>query len=711
MGRLIINRGAIVFLVILLLLLAPIASSRSIHQINEINIFSQGDFNDSSDWTIETQSGFSDLEAENTNAMIADGKLSLTHQRSQNLKDLLFWATDSPSGHEFAEGAPDGSISISSGPDIDLTGFDFSSIDNYPLVSASLIVSFRISNGLNDDRVEFSLTSNAGTFMIHSYSSTFSQGEINHLSSPYMTYDLDVFTEWDWDSITSSIVKLNYESVGGSDEAQLEIDAVGINVVYQMPESGFDFVKAETFLELDDTNEYGNMILNLSGEIIGELGQINENLSWLKLQLGSELVFEQKITSDLENIEISLNVDSELFSTSGSTLLFAIGVQIYWDSNGSSSDAVIVIEETTLDGVSFTEWDEDPSCIQIEDLVGNNSFLEDSGQYKIIPLRDSCTDDFTEKNQLTFSVITNPEGVIQAIIDDGHLKIFEIEDSSGITEVTVDVFDSSGNNWRDIFLVEVIEENDLPEILDFPSEVWIELGNELIVNGTLFDAENQIDDLEFSVNTDIAVINEDNTITLTPLEVGIMEVTLSLSDNNSTTTHKIIVNTFTESDLKPVWIKMDSSSGVIDIENSQYKSSWGPNVIISTKIENFGSNDATFVSVRYYLDDELIGNLTIPLIAADSSEIIQLSDWNLIGSDGDYTIKVIIDSHDLIKESDELNNELTLTFSIVSDEKEVTGTISEGALNGILPSIGILFGFVLLGLALFFGPKKVQKIK
>jgi subtilase family serine protease len=156
---------------------------------------------------------------------------------------------------------------------------------------------------------------------------------------------------------------------------------------------------------------------------------------------------------------------------------------------------------------------------------------------------------------------------------------------------------------------------------------------------------------------------------------------------------------------------MDSSSGVIDIENSQYKSSWGPNVIISTKIENFGSNDATFVSVRYYLDDELIGNLTIPLIAADSSEIIQLSDWNLIGSDGDYTIKVIIDSHDLIQESDELNNELTLTFSIVSDEKEVTGTISEGALNGILPSIGILFGFVLLGLALFFGPKKVQKIK
>ncbi|MED5485544.1 MAG: hypothetical protein VYE59_02900, partial [Candidatus Thermoplasmatota archaeon] len=439
-------------------------------------------------------------------AIIADGKLSLTHQRAQNTNEMLFWATDSTSGHESAEGTPDGSVAISSGADIDLTGFDFSSINNFPLVSASLVVSFRISNGLNDDRVEFSISSDAGVFMIDSYSSTFSQGEINHLSSPYMTYNLDGFYDWDWDSISSSSVKLNYESVGGSDEAHLEIDAVAINIVYQMPESGFDLIKAETNLELSEDYEYDNLILNLSGAISGNLGQINQDLSWIKLQIGSEVVFEQKINSNLEIIEISLGLNPQLFM-SNEILLFAIGVQIYWDSNGSSSDAVIMIEEITLEGVTFTEWDEDPICLPIEDVIGNNSFLEDSGQYKIIPLRDTCTDDRTNKDSLTFTVNTNPEGVVEALIDDGHLKIFGIQDSSGISEISVSVFDSSGNSWNDTFFVEVLEINDEPMILNYPDEVWIEFGSELNINGTIYDAESDTKDLNFSSNNEIAVIN------------------------------------------------------------------------------------------------------------------------------------------------------------------------------------------------------------
>ena len=203
--------------------------------------------------------------------------------------------TDSTSGHESAEGAPDGLISISSGPDIDLAGFDFSSIENYPLIDVSLVASFRISNGLNDDRVEISLSSSAGFFMIESYSNTFSQGEINYLPSPYITYDLGDYDEWTWDSISSSSVKLNYESVGGSDEAQLEVDGVAIKVVYQLPDSGFDFIKAETNLQLGSNYEYENLKLNLSGSIIGELGEVSPELSWIKLQLGSDVIHEEKI--------------------------------------------------------------------------------------------------------------------------------------------------------------------------------------------------------------------------------------------------------------------------------------------------------------------------------------------------------------------------------------------------------------------------------
>jgi len=709
MGRLTDNRKLVVFLIIFSLLLVPIVSSRSIHQISQRDIFLRGEFNEPNDWLIETQSGFSNLEAKNTHAIIADGKLSLTHQRSQNLKEMTFWSTNSNSGHESAEGTPDGSYSISSGADIDLSGFDFSSLNNYPLVSTTLIVSFRISDGLNDDRVEFSISSNVGVFMVHSYSSTFSEGEINHLSSPYMTYNLDSLNEWDWDSLSSSSIKLNYESIGGSDEAQLEVDGVALSVVYQMPESGFDFVKAETNLQLDNTYDYENMTLNLSAEIIGDLGNIDDNLSWLKLQIGTEIIYEQKLNSNMKTIELSLDLNDTLFAPSIEYMLFAIGIQIYWDSNGSSSDAVISIDDITLGGVTFTEWDENPHCTEIEDLSGNNSFLEDSGQYKIIPLRDTCTDDRTSNDDLMISVITSPENIIQATIDDGHLKIFQIQDSSGLTEVTVDVFDTSGNIWSDSFIVEVVEVNDSPVLLNFPDEVWIELGDELNINGTLFDAESLIGDLQFSVDRTIAKINSDNSITLSPIELGIVEVTLTVSDGNSVGTHKIRVNTFSESDLISNWIIIKSADAIIDNENDKYKSHWASNVWISTEIENLGTKDATFVSVRYYLNEELIGNMTLPLVSAKSSQVAEL-EWNFIGSPGDYTIKVIVDSYDTIEESNEMNNEFFLSF-VLEVDNENKAINSESMLDGVFLNIGIIFGFLLLGLALYFGPKKVQKIQ
>ncbi len=343
-------------------------------------------------------------------------------------------------------------------------------------------------------------------------------------------------------------------------------------------------------------------------------------------------------------------------------------------------------------------------------MIGNNSFVEDSGQYKIIPLRDSCNDDRTLNDELNFSVTTNPIGVVEAIVEDGHLKIFQIEDSYGVSEVTVTVFDTSGNSWIDSFLVEVLEVNDPPVILDFPDEVWIEFGKTLIVNGTLFDSETLLGDLDFNVDHEIAVINSDNTITLSPIDVGIVEVNLLLSDDDYVTSHKIIVNTFTESELEPISIIIKDDEGLI-VGNNQYISD--SIVSISTVIENYGTKEATFVSVRYYLDDEMIGNITIPSIAAGSSQIVELSNWNLKGSSGNYVIKVVVDSNDLIQESNELNNEITLDFRII-ESQDIDGTSSldsRGLMDGPLISFFILFGFIFISLALFFGPKKIQRIK
>ncbi len=696
----------------LMLLLTPLTSSRSVHQINEIDIFPQGTFDESSEWLIETQSGFSNLDAQYTDAMIADGKLSLTHQRSQNVKELLFWSTESTSGHESAEGIPDGLVSISSGPDIDLTGFNFDSVNQYPLISVSLVTSFRISNGLNDDRVEISIASNSGNFMVHSYSSTFSQGEINYLSSPYITYDLDEFNDWSWNSISTASVKLNYESIGGSDEAQLEVDAVAIKVIYQLPESGFDFIRAETTLGLDINYEYDDLSLNLSGEIIGDLGEISPEFSWIKLQIGSELIHEEKINNLTESIEININVEKELFSNLNEAL-FAIGIQIYWNSNGSSSDAVLQIRDVGIDGVTFTEWDEDPICSDLEDFIGNNSFVEDSGQYKIIPLRDSCTDDRTAKEQLDFSVSTNPAGIIEAIIENGHLKIFQIQDSYGVAEVNVNVFDTSGNQWNDSFLVNVLEVNDPPEIINFPDEITIELGEKVNLNGEILDMESEDESLNFSVEGDLATINSDNSISLYGLELGTFEIVLNVSDGNSIVVHQIIVTVVeAKPDLYVTKIKiMDGDKIIGDLSNAGIeKSSLDTKVFISTEIFNYGVTDVTFVSVRYYLDEELIGNLTLPLIYANSTYVAEL-EWELKNPSGEYSIRVEVDSHNLIQESIESNNELIFTFSIIEDDDTSSSVSSEGLLSGTIPSVVILFGFIFISLALFFGPKKIKRIK
>ena len=290
---------------------------------------------------------------------------------------------------------------------------------------------------------------------------------------------------------------------------------------------------------------------------------------------------------------------------------------------------MIQIEDIEIHGVTFTEWDENPQCLELDDLTGNNSFVEDSGQYKIIPLRDNCEDDRTANEDLDFLVSTYPLGVIEAIIEDGHLKIFQIEDSFGTTEVIVDVFDTSGNSWSDSFFVEVLGINDPPIILNFPEEVWIELGNSLILDGIISDSESLADELNFEVDLEIAVINSNNSITISPVEVGVLELNLLLSDGTELTTHKIKINTYTESELEPISVLIRDDQGMI-ISNNEYPSN--SILSISTVVENFGSMDATFVSVRYYFGDEMIGNVTIPLISARSSQIAELSNWNLIGS-------------------------------------------------------------------------------
>ena len=97
--------------------------------------------------------------------MVADGRLSMTHDRPANFDEITAWATYSPTGDNLSIGQPDcfkpasnpvcdndldgdsdGGYSWTKGPVIELAGFDFSAGGGLDIVNVSLAVAFRVSN-------------------------------------------------------------------------------------------------------------------------------------------------------------------------------------------------------------------------------------------------------------------------------------------------------------------------------------------------------------------------------------------------------------------------------------------------------------------------------------------------------------------------------------------------------------------------------------
>jgi subtilase family serine protease len=88
-------------------------------------------------------------------------------------------------------------------------------------------------------------------------------------------------------------------------------------------------------------------------------------------------------------------------------------------------------------------------------------------------------------------------------------------------------------------------------------------------------------------------------------------------------------------------------------------------VTLTAEITNTGNLDAYDVGVRFNNENDAAGiaDTSIPFIAAGTTEIVSVT-WNTGGDPRDVNVKVIADYDNLIDESDEVNNELTQTFSI-----------------------------------------------
>ena len=199
------------------------------------------------DWQFNSEKGWSGDAAEYTTGMSADSKISFTHSRPLNLQSSYFWAQDNSSEYGGgAVGAPDSSYSWSLGPEIVVNTFDVSSVSGTEIESISIVIAINIPDQLTQDSVRFSIAVDGQSELIKTWAHTTSG--VDRMADPYWELNVSDDFDWDWNKISNAEITLDYVSVGGTDDTQLQVDAAGFNVIHRKSSWGLETSVASTTL-------------------------------------------------------------------------------------------------------------------------------------------------------------------------------------------------------------------------------------------------------------------------------------------------------------------------------------------------------------------------------------------------------------------------------------------------------------------------------
>ena len=206
-------------------------NARSVHETVDYDLFPQGDLADASEWAVSTTTSFTSQPATYTDAMIADQRITMVHQRPQNLDSMEYWGTNSPTGSDNVLGSPDGLFAWSTGPVMSVDGFDFSDSTQYVITSVDVLVAFKITDSLSIDSVRLSMDWSNGTDIMRTWSNT--NGPVDYINNSAYRLSISSVDDWSWTMLSSIGVTMDYVSVGQTDDARLELDAIGIEVTME----------------------------------------------------------------------------------------------------------------------------------------------------------------------------------------------------------------------------------------------------------------------------------------------------------------------------------------------------------------------------------------------------------------------------------------------------------------------------------------------
>jgi hypothetical protein len=260
---------------LILMLLMPIAghaSARSVHSVSSFDLFPQGDFSDPSLWSQDSGVSFLTSDAQYTESMVADNRMTLVNSRPDNFQELTTWAENTPTDSNYSTGAPDLQYTYTSGPIIELDTFDVSSMNSYELVSVSVVAAFHIPDELVQDQVQIVMEYDGNFENLVTYLNT--QSPIDYMNGSTWSKNITTMADWTWSMIEDIQFDLDYVSLGTTDDTRLDVDAVGIEVVVKYPWYGSEWASStSTFtghsmpiVAVDiSKGEYNNMALSQCG--------------------------------------------------------------------------------------------------------------------------------------------------------------------------------------------------------------------------------------------------------------------------------------------------------------------------------------------------------------------------------------------------------------------------------------------------------------
>ena len=247
MRRVMVRCKVIVALLLLLCTIGSNVAARSVHSTSVVDIYPQGEISTEDSWYLDNRITFTQENADYTVSMVEDNRITFEHSRPINLQSLQMWAQSSPTDSQYVTGAPDLSYSYTKGPVIQLTDFDTNLYSQYEIVAVDILIAFHIPGPLLQDQVRFSMENDGNFHDLVTYVNT--QGAIDYMNGTIWSQNITEKSDWTWNELQNLIVTLDYVSLGGTDDTQLDIDAVGFSVIVEYPWYGTEWASVESTSE------------------------------------------------------------------------------------------------------------------------------------------------------------------------------------------------------------------------------------------------------------------------------------------------------------------------------------------------------------------------------------------------------------------------------------------------------------------------------